>query len=228
MTLFHRKLRQQKLTPASGLVSDAWTGLLWSMKGKHLRSISHNLLTSKICYVFSCRQAQLDHLKGKSCCDYETVKQSKKQKKKEKNKQQRQDATESSHCDCGKDESQWHLGTSLSVGESNFTKSMPLVSVFLLLVLVYFAQKIICITGLPSQNKSRAATFLAVAGISAWRKIRKAFSGLAKFADGLFQLDKFFYSGWSSLVKFTKTSNVYRDCVRQKACFTLICEKFKL
>ena len=55
MTLFHRKLRQQKLTPASGLVSDAWTGLLWSMKGK-------------------------------SCCDYETVKQSKKQKKKEKNK----------------------------------------------------------------------------------------------------------------------------------------------
>ena len=36
----------------------------------------------------------------------------------------------------------------------------------------------------------RAAAFPAVAGILAWRKIRKTFSGFAKFANGLFQLDE--------------------------------------
>ena len=36
----------------------------------------------------------------------------------------------------------------------------------------------------------RAATFPAVTGIPAWRKIRKAFSRLAKFANFFFWLDK--------------------------------------
>ena len=85
-------------------------------------------------------------------------------------------------------------------------------------VVVVVSQTGFYITRLHSggQERCRAATFLAVAEIPAWRKVRKAFYGLAKFATVCSNLTKLL-SGFVRLGEVCRDFTVFTETSAQCA-----------
>ena len=123
------------LTPTSR-ISGARTGELWSMKGKHFWSALRYLPISKICYVFAATDSPCYSIWRET----HTIKQWKLSKKKKKSSKM---LPQILHCQYGKEERSVTFRYWTLCWWVKFTKGMPILIPFILLLVRVFRKKIV-------------------------------------------------------------------------------------